>query len=256
MAEAVEQRRLALGLSVGDLASNPVSRVPVPKAGADDRRNRRVLTPDEVRRILVGLDGARPLGAAVALLLTAGLRVSSVLGLAWPDIDLDAATATVRRGSTYTGGGVGARLDDPKTRRTAGVHHLSPTAVALLRQRRTQQQLDRDAAGDRWVTTRWEGEPIDLAFTGRTGRMAVRQGVTVALAAACERAGVDPARVATHTGRRSVITALWADGVPLEDIARHVGHSSTETTAGYVVDLGRRPQSVAERAALLLDPEA
>jgi len=44
--------------------------------------------------------------------------------------------------------------------------------------------------------------------------------------------------------------------VPLEDIARHVGHSLTETTAGYVVDLGRRPQAVAERAALLLDPEA
>jgi hypothetical protein len=39
----------------------------------------------------------------------------------------------------------------------------------------------------------------------------------------------------------------------LEDIARFVGHAKPSTTAGYVKRLGRRPQSVAERAAAILD---
>jgi hypothetical protein len=39
----------------------------------------------------------------------------------------------------------------------------------------------------------------------------------------------------------------------LEDIARLVGHAKPSTTAGYVKRLGRRPQSVAERAAAILD---
>ncbi|HET8619274.1 MAG TPA: hypothetical protein VFM27_09965 [Acidimicrobiales bacterium] len=39
----------------------------------------------------------------------------------------------------------------------------------------------------------------------------------------------------------------------MEDIARFVGHAKPSTTAGYVKRLGRRPQSMAERAATILD---
>ena len=52
-----------------------------------------------------------------------GNRASEVLGLAWDDIDFDAGTATIRRGSTYPRS-TGQRLDDPKSRNTAGVHVL------------------------------------------------------------------------------------------------------------------------------------
>jgi integrase len=44
------------------------------------------------------------LGAAVALLFVHGWRVSEVLGLAWADLDLEAAVATVSRASAYAGG--------------------------------------------------------------------------------------------------------------------------------------------------------
>jgi integrase len=72
---------------------------------------------------------------------------------------------------------------------------------------------------------------------------------------AAKSAGIDPDGLATHTGRRTVITALYADGnVDLTDIARHVGHSDTTTTASYVRSLGHRPQDTARRAAELLDP--
>ncbi len=42
--------------------------------------------------------------------------------------------------------------------------------------------------------------------------------------------------------------------VDVADIARHVGHSDTSTTAEYVKRLGNRPVDTARRAAELLDP--
>ncbi|MGK2955196.1 MAG: tyrosine-type recombinase/integrase [Solirubrobacterales bacterium] len=246
----------AAGVELGYLAGNPVSAVPTPKATAEERTRKRYLTPDETKRLITALNGKGPLDPAVGLLFTSGLRVSEALGLAWSDLDLDAATATVRRACTYTGGGIGARLDRPKTDGTAGVHHLAPSVVALLKARKAEQAAQRLAAGPAWVETVYEGEALAMVFTGTDGRLVVRQHVAKAITAACERAGIDPTGVATHTGRRSTITNLFGANVPIDDVARHVGHASTATTAGYVVDLGERPQATARQAAELLDPAA
>jgi integrase len=243
-------------VELGLLATNPVTAVRNPKATAEDRKARRVLSPTEARNLLAVLDGRNSLDAAVAILFTSGLRVSEVLGVAWGDLDLDAGTAMVRRGSTYTGGGVGQRLDAPKTQRTAGVVYLAPVAVRLLRVRRAAQDVDRLAAGSRWHTEVYEGESIDLVFTTADGRPRVRQNVNDALRAACERARIDPAGVGTHTGRRSTVTNLYADGASIDDVAAHVGHGSTETTRGYVQHLGDRPARIAQQAWALLEAES
>lgn len=242
-------------VELGLLPTNPVTAVRNPKVTAEDRRARRVLSPTEVRSLLAALDGRNSLDAAVAILFTSGLRVSEVLGLAWDDLDLEGGTATVRRASTYTGGGVGQRLDAPKTERTAGVVHLAPAAVELLRVRRAAQAVDRLAAGSAWHTEVYEGDPVELVFTTTDGRPRVRQNVSDAVRAACERAGIDPAGVGTHTGRRSTVTNLYAAGATIDDVAAHVGHGSIETTRGYVQHLGDRPAEVARRAWALLDTD-
>ncbi len=243
-------------IELGYLTTNPVISVPTPKATAEDRRAKRVLTPDEIHRLLRALNPENRYDAAICLLYTSGIRVSEALGLAWSDLDLDAGTATLRRGCTYEGGGVGSRLEDLKTTATHGIHHLSPTAVAMLRARRRAQAAERLAAGDDWPTITYEGRPIELVFTTPKGQLAKRQNVQQALNNACDRAGLDTAGIGTHTGRRSTITALFIDGASIDDIARHVGHASTDTTAGYVQDLGTRPAEVAKHAARLLDPAA
>lgn len=244
----------ACAVELGYLVANPVPMVPTPKATAKERRQKRVLTIEEVHRLLSALDGARPFDAAIGILFTSGCRVSETLGLAWEDVDLDAGTARIRRGCTYTGGGIGVTLDLPKTTSTSGVLHLAPTAVALLRARKAQQAADRLAAGPAWEMTIYEGKPLSPIFTSLSGRLVQRQKVTEALNAACERAGIDPEGIGTHTGRRSVITSLYVAGVPLDDVAHLVGHASPTTTADYVQDLGDRPQATARRAAELLDP--
>jgi integrase len=53
-----------------------------------------------------------------------------------------------------------------------------------------------------------------------------------------------------------VVTAMSEDGVPLDDIARHVGHRSTTTTAAYVRSHKERDRATAKRAADLLDVPA
>ncbi|MFM7535387.1 MAG: tyrosine-type recombinase/integrase [Acidimicrobiales bacterium] len=234
---------------------NVVSEVRAPKqsSGASGT-TKRTPTPEECRRIV---EAARrhPLGAGVAMLFTLGGRASEVLGLAWSDIDLDRRTVIVQRGSTYTGGGIGQRLDEPKTQSTKGVREIAPVVVELLRTHRTTQVAQRLAVGPAWHTTTYQGVSLDMVFTTGDGRLVVRQRLYKAVQECCRIAGIDPTGIGTHAGRRAVITALYADGgVDLADVARHVGHASPTTTAGYVRHLGTRPHHTAELAARLLDP--
>ena len=93
----------------------------------------------------------------------------------------------------------------------------------------------------------------DAFGTTPTGGLVLRQTVAKLVKQAARTAGIT-AQLATQTGRRSVITTLYVDGdEALEDIAQFVGHAKTSTTAGYVTRLGRRPKTVADRAAALLD---
>jgi site-specific recombinase XerD len=95
------------------------------------------------------------------------------------------------------------------------------------------------------------GERLHLVTT--PGGLVLRQTVAKVMKQAAQTAGIT-ARLGTHAGRRTVITTLFVDGdEALEDIARFVGHAKPSTTAAYVKRLGRRPQSVAERAAAILD---
>ncbi len=55
---------------------------------------------------------------------------------------------------------------------------------------------------------------------------------------------------------RWCIAAMTENGVPLDNIARHVGHRSTTTTAGYVRSHKERDRATAKRAASLLDAPA
>jgi integrase len=260
--EAWQSQLLASGLSAGTVADtrltlhqviaeavaldliaiNPVDRVKPPTIR---RRGRRALTVDETRKLLNVVVTDR-LGGAVALLFLQGWRVSEVLGLAWSDLDLERGVAVVRRAAVYIDG-VGVALGPTKTDGASGSHRLHPQVVGLLRARRVAQAAERLAAGPRWETHVYEAARVELVFTTVTGGLLNRQAVTKALHRLAKDAGIDPEGLATHTGRRTLITALYGTaGIDLADIARHVGHRSQATTADYVRDLGDRPERTAQ----------
>jgi integrase len=164
---------------------------------------------------------------------------------------LDAGTASVRRASGYIDGR-GQQLGPTKTDGARGEHWLMPTVVSLLGKRRDTQEQERAAAPE-WATITYEGEQVSLVFTNPTGGLVLRQAVTKVVKQAAKTAGI-AADLATHAGRRTVVTTLLVDGdEALEDIAHFVGHAKPATTAGYVKRLGRRPETVARRAAAVLD---
>ena len=176
-----------------------------------------------------------------------------MLGLAWDDIDTAAGTATVRRPAVYVDG-TGVALGPTKTAGAEGVHHLAPGVLATLERRREVQRGERETAGAGWRSATYQGRPVALVFTTLDGSLVARQAVTKVLQRSAVAAGLDPGGIATHTGRRTVVTTLYgAEGVDLADVARHVGHASPATTAGYVRNLGQRPKTTAAAAARALD---
>lgn len=257
-------------VTLGFIDVNPVSKVAPPsKKKAKRRRARRILTAEEIDKLLGVLDRHR-LGAAVAVLFLMGNRSSEVLGLAWGDIEIvtvdhpetgepvRVGKATIRRGSTYSKS-VGQRLDDPKTTSTKGVVFLPPSVIDLLDQRRQVQAVERLEADLKWRRTEYpenSGIYIEPVFTTPYGQLVKTQMLYKAVQDCCDFAGIDAKSVGTHTGRRTVITRLFKNGVPIDDIARLVGHGSTDTTTGYVVELGERPEATATLAAQLMDPKA
>jgi len=235
-------------VKLGLVTGNPVRSVQPPRVPDYDGV---ALTKDEAQALLAAAREHR-LGAAVALLFLQGWRVSEVLGLAWEDLDLDAGSGTVRRASVYVDGH-GQQLGPTKTDGARGEQWLMPTVVELLKHGRDFQEQER-AAAPMWEQITYQGEELHLVFTTPTGGLVLRQTVAKLVKQAAKTAGIT-AQLATHTGRRSVITTLYAEGEEaLEDIAKFVGHARSSTTAGYVQRLGRRPKSVADRAAGLLDP--
>ena len=215
------------------------------------RVQRRTLSPGEVSQLLAACDERH--SAAVALCFVQGWRVSEALGLAWQDIDLDAGAVRLRRGSTYADG-IGMVLGPPKTNRTAGRQLLAPTVLALLKAHR-QRWLDMcKKSVVAWPEVNYHGEDLDLVFVTPSGKPMLRQHVDKAIRKAAEQIGIDPSEVSTHTGRRSVVTNLYASGdLDLEDVARFVGHSDVSTTRGYVQSEGERPLMVSRKAFEILD---
>lgn len=235
------------------LRRNPVQGLPIPEGKPTTAK--RALSVDEVQRLIAALKPNGRYSAAIAMCFLEGVRVSEALGVAWSDVDLEAGTVTIRR-AVVAPPKSPKYLGPTKTKGALGVRVLSPTTLALLRARRTLRTEDRLAAGALWRSQSHDGVEVELLNTTTLGGLCAQQHVHAAIRRACIAAGVDPAGVGTHTGRRSVISVLRDQGVAIEDIARHVGHAQTSTTAGYVVAEWERPRVVAEKAHALLDPAA
>ncbi len=227
---------------------NPVERLKAPKVV---KKTGRTLTVHEVRSLLEATDNHR-YGLVVRILFTTGLRVSEALGLSWDDLDARSGTVTVRRAVTYSTAN-GTTLGLPKSIAAAGTHHLAPGVLLRLTAWKKRQAGERSASGDLWQLQAHEGSKVRLIFTTEAGGLVSRQHIDALLRRSAVKIGLDPTHLGTHVGRRTVVTTLYANGAELADIARHVGHTNTATTAGYVTSLGDRPERTAKLAASLLD---
>ena len=112
---------------------------------------------------------------------------------------------------------------DTKTKRSRRTLELPQRCVDALCLHREHQSQLREQAGDRWHDN-------DLVFASRVGTALwagnVRRSFRLVLAAA----DLDPADWTPRELRHSFVSLMSDAGVPIEKIARLVGHTGTTTT--------------------------
>jgi integrase len=137
-----------------------------------------------------------------------GERDSSIAGLTWDDVDLQAGRITIARQMRRDG-----PLKTPASRRVVDV---DVRRVAELRRHR-QEALSLGCAA-----------PSDLVFQRPSGGPVPQRHAHRWVQAAAQRAGLPSPRV--HDLRHSLGSVLVAAGVPITTVSRHLGHSNPATT--------------------------
>lgn len=207
------------------------------------------LEPDQLRQLLAAAR-IHPLGPLVTLAAATGLRQGELLGLAWPDVDLEAGTLTVRRSRARAWARSGGELvevwalAEPKTARSRRMIDLPTTARAALERQWDVQEAHRERADSAWQ------DRDGLVFTDEVGRPLHGSVVTHGFHRILEAAGLPS--IPFHGLRHSAATALLAAGIPLKVVSEQLGHSGIAITAdryaGVVPSQRREAAEAMDRA--------
>lgn len=123
---------------------------------------------------------------------------------------------------------------DTKTRKSRRTLALPERCVESLREQRVRQQAVRALAGDRWVGN-------DLVFASEVGTELDSANVRRGFRRVAAAAGLEAADWTPRELRHSFVSLLSNEGVPIEQIARLVGHTGGSTVTGTVYRKQLRP---------------
>ena len=157
-----------------------------------------------------------------------GMRRSELLGLRWPDVDLEAATVSVRRTRTRVSYEM-SEAARTKTRAGTRVIDIDPTTVAVLRRWANAQKAERLAWGPGYTDSGY-------VFTAEDGRPVHADHVAQRFSRLVKAAGVPVIRF--HDVRHTHASLLLARGTPVLDVSRRIGHASAAMTLdvyGHVI---------------------
>ena len=198
---------------------NVATLVDTPKGQAG--RPSKSLTLDQASALLAAAADTR-MHAYIPLCLATGIRTEEARALRWENVDFGdpaadppvPASAAVWRSVRSHG--------DTKTEKSRRTLALPQMAVDALRTHRKRQAEERLAAGTAWSDQ-------DLVFSTRTGGALDAANVRREFRAVCRAADIG-ARWTPRELRHSFVSLMSNSGVPVEEIARLAGHSSSRTT--------------------------
>jgi integrase len=179
-----------------------------------------VVNRDQVRQLLAVADGATdPLAPMWALALGTGMRQGEILGLRWPDVDVDRGLLSVEHSLVHiTGAFV---LAEPKMASSRRVINLPASLVDRpVRHRMAEAQAALLA-----------GRPYELSgfvFRRTDGRPLSASIVLKGWHRALDRA--DLPRMRFHDARHSVATTLMDRTRNARTVADVLGHANVSTT--------------------------
>jgi integrase len=189
--------------------------------------------------------GDSTVGAYVVVSLLTGARTEELRALTWSHVDLDGDPSvtppvpphmmvwrSVRRGG------------DTKTRLSRRTLALPARVVDALRTHRVRQEVAQRAAGERWVDN-------DLVFASEVGTTLDSANVRRGFRRIVGAAGLDASQWTPRELRHSFVSLLSDEGVPIEQIARLVGHSGGSKVTESVYRKQLRP--VIDDGATVMD---
>lgn len=198
------------------LSENPMRRIKLPKAGDTPPKAWR---QDEVDRLLAASEG-RVHEAWLLFSLGTGVRLGEARALRWEDIDLAAATATIS-----------ASLDNAKntrgptkTRKTR-VIDIPDDVLPVLKAQRMRQK------------------PGEQLVFGHDGRAYAASTYRSWLKFRCRDAGIRV--LPPHSLRHTCASLAFDAGVPVQDIARQLGHTVEMCQRVYAHYIGQGLRRVA-----------
>lgn len=200
------------------------------------RAEMRALSAADLRALFSALEDER-LRPLIVTGATLGLRRGELMALRWSDVDLAAATMTIRR----TGKRIGKAYVEgqPKSERSRRAISLPPAIVAMLRTHSALIAAERLRLGSAWVDE-------DRVFPGEGGGPVGQTTIRKALDRGLARAGL--AHIRIHDLRHTAATQLLAAGGSLRDAQEMLGHSSYSLTADtYAHVLDDQRKATAER---------
>jgi len=170
------------------------------------------------------LNAARdtPTYAYIVLSMLIGARTEELRALRWSEVDLDGNPDAGIPPSVAVWRSV--RADgDTKTKKSRQTLALPQLCVQALREHRAQQERTRRKAGPRCANK-------DLVFASAVGTELDAHNVRRAFRQVVIKAGLNAKDWTPREMRHSFVSLLSSDGVPLEVVARLVGHSGTAVT--------------------------
>ena len=223
--------RAALNVAVNDwdlIPRNPASKAKPP---APVKTELHVFNLQQAREFL-GLVSAHRLEALFCVALCLGPRQGEVLGLQWPDINLDDGMLRIHGAlKRIEGKLVKGKVKREGSKRTIA---LPAVTIAALRRHQAQQQNEREWAGTKWketgyVFTTLIGTPIER-------RNLLRDWYRIMKVSSLPK-------IRFHDLRHSAATLLFAQGVHPKTVMEILGHTDLNTTMkiyGHVLDQMKR----------------
>ncbi len=202
-----------VGRNVAELVSTP--------AGLAGRPSKS-LTLQQAQALVEAAEASR-LHCYIVLCLLTGCRTEEARALRWDHVALDGKPAAEPPIPPHVAVWRSVRSHgDVKTRKSRRTLRLPVAVVEALRVHKVKQAEDRLLAGALW---RDQG----LVFASAVGTALDPSHVRRAFRKVCEAAGIGTNWTPREL-RHTFVSIMSEQGVPVEEIARLVGHSTTATT--------------------------
>jgi integrase len=204
-----------------DLVGRKVAALVTPPKGLQGRPSKSLTLP-QAQALIKAAERSR-LHAYIVLCLLTGCRAEEARALRWDHVDLDGEPHADPPVPPHVAVWRSVRSHgDVKTQKSRRTLRLPVAVVDALEAHMVKQMEARLLAGTLW-------HDQDLVFASAVGTPLDPSHVRRAFRKVCEAAGTGPNWTPREL-RHTFVSIMSEQGVPVEEIARLVGHSTTATT--------------------------